>query len=89
MILDSNNKQRPDIEYPCEWSYKVIGNNVEKILEAIEDASKGLNYDVTPSNISRNGNYFSLNFKVEVPSEVVRDLIYQKLGENSNIKMVL
>ncbi len=89
MILNSNNKQRPEIEYPCEWSYKVIGTNVEKILEAIEEASSGLKYDVTPSNISRNGNYFSLNFIVEVPSEAVRDLIYQKLGKNSNIKMVL
>jgi putative lipoic acid-binding regulatory protein len=89
MILDSNNKQRPEIEYPCEWSYKVIGKDVDKILEAIEDASSGLKYDVTPSNISRNGNYFSLNFKIEVPSEFVRDLIYQKLGKNSHIKMVL
>jgi putative lipoic acid-binding regulatory protein len=89
MILDSNNKQRPEIEYPCKWSFKVIGNDVDKILEAIEEASGGLKYDVTPSNISRNGNYFSLNFKVEVPSEIVRDLIYQKLGSNSNIKIIL
>ena len=89
MILDSNNKQRPEIEYPCEWSYKVIGKDVDKILEAIEDAASGLKYDVTPSNISRNGNYFSLNFKVEVPSEVVRDFIYQKLESNSNIKVIL
>jgi uncharacterized protein len=89
MILDSNNGQRPDIEYPCEWSYKVIGKDVDKILEAIEDASGGLNYDVTPSNISRNGNYYSLNFKIEVPSETVRDIIYQKLGNNSDIKIIL
>ena len=34
MTLDSN--QRPEITYPCEWSYKIIGNNIDKILEAIE-----------------------------------------------------
>jgi Uncharacterized conserved protein len=86
MILDSNN--RPEITYPCEWSYKIIGNNIDKILEAIENAVSGLKYDVTPSNISKNGNYYSLNLKLTVPNEVVRDLIYQKLDSSESIKIV-
>jgi uncharacterized protein len=86
MILDSN--QRPEITYPCEWSYKIIGNNVDKILEAIEIAVSGLKYDVTPSNISKNGNYYSLNLTLTVPNEVVRDLIYQKLDTSDSIKIV-
>lgn len=89
MILNPNNDKRPEIEYPCEWSYRVIGNDVDKILKAIDEASSGLEYDVIPSNISKNGNYFSLKFKVEVPSEVIRDLIYQKLDKNNDIRIVL
>jgi len=86
MILDSN--KRPEIAYPCEWSYKIIGNNVDKILEAIENAVSGLKYDVTSSNISKNGNYYSLNLKLTVPNEVVRDLIYQKLDSSDSVKIV-
>jgi putative lipoic acid-binding regulatory protein len=86
MILDSNN--RPEITYPCEWSYKIIGNNIDKILEAIENAVSGLKYDVTPSNISKNGNYYSLNLKLTVPNEVIRDLIYQKLDSCESVKIV-
>jgi putative lipoic acid-binding regulatory protein len=86
MILDSNS--RPEITYPCEWSYKIIGNNIDKILEAIENAVSGLKYDVTPSNISKNGNYYSLNLKLTVPNEVVRDLIYQKLDSSDSVKIV-
>jgi uncharacterized protein len=86
MILDSN--QRPEITYPCEWSYKIIGNNIDKILESIESAVSGLKYDVTPSNISKNGNYYSLNLKLTVPNEVVRDIIYQKLDSSESIKIV-
>ena len=86
MILDPN--QRPEITYPCEWSYKIIGNNIDKILEAIEIAASGLKYDVTPSNISKNGNYYSLNLTLTVPNEVVRDLIYQKLDSSDSIKIV-
>jgi uncharacterized protein len=86
MILDSNN--RPEITYPCEWSYKIIGNNIDKILEAIENAVSGLKYDVTPSNISKNGNYYSLNLTLTVPNEVIRDLIYQKLDSCESVKIV-
>jgi putative lipoic acid-binding regulatory protein len=86
MILDSN--KRPEIDYPCEWSYKVIGNNIDKMLEVIESAVSGLKYDVTPSNISKNGNYYSLNLTLTVPNEVVRDLIYQKLDISEFVKIV-
>jgi uncharacterized protein len=86
MLLDSN--KRPEIIYPCEWSYKIIGNNVEKMLEAIEIAVSGLKYDVTPSNISNKGNYYSLNLTLTVPNEVVRDIIYQKLDSHESVKIV-
>ncbi len=88
MILDSNSR-RPEIEYPCEWSFKVIGSNVDRLLVAIEDAASGLNYDVTPSNVSKNHKYLSLNFRLVVPNEVVRDLVYSKLEQNHNVRMVL
>jgi uncharacterized protein len=85
----NNNFERPEINYPCEWSYKVIGTNVEMILEAIDYASCGIEYDVTPSNISRNEKYYSLDVTLEVPSEFIRDLIFQKLKDSEHIKIVL
>jgi putative lipoic acid-binding regulatory protein len=88
MILDSNS-ERPELNYPCEWIYKVIGKDVDKLIAAIEHASLELDYEVTPSNVSRNENYFSLNFKVTVPSEVARDIIFQKLNNNKDVIMVL
>ncbi len=81
--------QKPEITYPCEWSYKVIGPDVNKILSAIEEASMGLAYEVLPSNVSSNGKYFSLNFKLEVPNETVRNLIFEKLEKSPDIKFVL
>ncbi|MCL5028171.1 MAG: DUF493 domain-containing protein [Bacteroidetes bacterium] len=88
MILDNEN-QKPLIEYPCEWIYKVIGSDVDKILDAIEEAALGLNYKVATSNISKNGKYFSLSFSVEVPNETVRNIIFEKLNKNPDIKFVL
>ena len=88
MILDENSP-RPEIQYPCEWAYKIIGTDVNLILTAIEESALGMKYDVSPSNISRKGNYFSLNLKLEVPNEVIRNLIYEKLEKQPGIKMVL
>lgn len=88
MVLGSNNK-RPSINYPCEWDYKVIGSDVEKILHAIDETIDGLNYDVRPSNVSNSGKYCSLNLKVKVVTEEERDFIFSTLANHDDIIMVI
>lgn len=88
MIFNEENK-KPKIEYPCDWSYKIIGANIEQMIDAVEEIIIDLKYDLTPSNISRKGKYFSLNISVNVPSEIVRDLIFQKLTKHPAIKFVI
>jgi len=87
--LLNNYNDHPEINYPCQWSYKVIGSNAERLLEVIDEASCGIEYDVSLSNVSRNAKYCSLNLTLEVPSEFIRNLIFQKLGESEHIKYVL
>jgi uncharacterized protein len=80
---------KPEIEYPCNWGYKVIGSDVDEILSAIEDSALGLKYSITPSNVSKTGKYYSFNIEMEVPNEVVRDLVFEKLQKSEHIKFVL
>jgi putative lipoic acid-binding regulatory protein len=88
MILDSNSK-KPNINYPCDWEYKVIGTDVDEMIKAIESITEGMDYKISPSNVSSKGKYFSLNVKVFVTSEVIRDSIFAKLKANEFVKMVL
>ena len=88
MILDSNDK-RPIIEYPTKWDYKVIGEDIDKLLKAIEETVNGLEYEVTPSNISKGGKYFSLNLTVVVLSEVMRNRVFRDLDDHPNVKIVI
>ena len=88
MILDSNSK-RPIIEYPTKWDYKVIGEDIDKLLKAIEETVTGLEYEVTPSNISKGGKYFSLNLTVVVHSEVMRNRVFRDLDDHPNVKIVI
>jgi len=88
MIFNQENK-KPQIDYPCKWSYKIIGENVEKMITAVEEIIIDLEYDLTPSNISRKAKYFSLNITVVVPSEIIRDKIFRDLTNHSAIKYVI
>lgn len=81
--------QKPEIDYPCDWQYKIIGTSVEDMIVAIEEIATGFEYEITPSNFSSNEKYFSLNLKVFVPSEIIRDLIFQKLEKHLAIKFVI
>ena len=79
-MMNDPKKNKHVIEYPTKWEYKIIGNDVDKLLKAVEGAVPGLEYEITPSNISKNEKYYSLNVTVVVSSEVVRDLVFQKLS---------
>jgi len=87
--MNGPKKRKPVIEYPTKWGYKIIGTDVDKLLKAVEEATPGLKYEVTPSNISKGEKYFSLNVTVIVTSEVIRDLVFKKLSEHTDIKMVI
>ena len=89
MILDNFNQNRPEIEYPCEWKYKIISQNADDAVEAAEDAAKGFKYEITSSNISKRGKYVSINLAVEVENEEERNLIFGKLEADSKVIMVI
>ena len=89
MILDGNNKRRPKIDYPCDWHYKIIGKDAELVVNAAEEAAEGFEFEVTASNVSKKGNYFSINLKVHVKNEAERNLIFGKLEDHEHVVMVL
>ena len=88
MIIGSNSN-RPKIQYPTNWQYKVIGTNLEEMIAVVEATAGNLKYEITPSNVSENSKYYSINFSVVVTSEAVRDMIYEKLTSNEYIKIVM
>lgn len=88
MILDSNSK-KPKIDYPCEWHYKVIGTDIDQMISVIEKTVEGMEYNIASSNVSSKGKYFSLNLKVFVTSEAIRNIVFEKLESSDYVKMVI
>ncbi|MBU0485893.1 MAG: DUF493 domain-containing protein [Proteobacteria bacterium] len=81
--------QKLELEYPCNWQYKVIGEDHEKMRLAIAEFVQDVSCSINHSKSSSSGKYHSLNLEIVVESEEVRILIYQELKNHPAVKMVL
>lgn len=94
MLRYSNTKpqgapDRPEIEYPCTWVYKVIGEDCSLLKDVIVSACSPLSVKISHSHASSKGKYHSLNAEVEVPSEEVRLKLYKTLTSSPAVKIIL
>lgn len=78
-----------EIEYPCIWQYKVIGEDVTILKEVILAACAPRQPKISYSHSSSKGKYHSFNVEVEVTSEEARLQIFVTLRDSQAVKMIL
>lgn len=79
--------QKPEINYPCDWTYKVIGEDEIKIREAIDNLL-GAAGKIKKASSSSKGKYTSLSLVITLQDEAQRNRIYQDLAADPAVKMV-
>jgi putative lipoic acid-binding regulatory protein len=90
-------QQRPEITYPCPWSFKIIGTDEDDVRRAVKitlavclDRNSGeREFELGLSRRSGEGNYVSLNLTLEVLSESERDAVFSGLADCPEIRMVI
>ena len=82
-------KEKLVLEYPCSWSYKVIGHHKDEIHLAVKEVILEKPHTLKLSNASKNGKYVSMNLDLVITNEDERTFIYEALKNHQNIKMVL
>lgn len=88
---------KPEIEYPCPWTYKVIGadeNDLRRAVKVMLDvcldrASGDRAWELSRSRTSSGGKYISLNLTLTVESEEERNALYDGLKDCPEIVMVI
>ena len=80
---------KPEIEYPCTWTYRIIGSDEQAIREAVRRLLGDAGYVLTPSNTSATGKYVSLVLKLVVIDEQQRLGISRDLLAEETIRYVL
>jgi len=89
MILDGNSCEKPEIEYPCDWGYKVIGTDKTKLQACIFDIVGERAYTTKGGNSSSKGKFHSLNMTCKVASQEDRDAIFKAFSDHDDVKMVI
>ncbi len=87
-MIDNRVNEEASIDYPCEWIYKVIGNDRESVHNAIAGVIQDREYHIDDSNTSKTGKYLSFNVTVLVGDEEYRNKIYQAFKGHDDIKFV-
>jgi hypothetical protein len=88
MIVD-NRRARLQIEYPCRWTYKVIGADKEQMRAAIANAVGDRPHNLAVSNRSKRGTYVCLTVELVVDNEEFRLSVYRALADHPSVTLVL
>jgi len=79
----------PQIEYPCWWTYTLIGPDEEALRLAIGELTRGERSKIEFSKISAHRKYVSLHVHVWVESSEKRDALFQAFKNHPSVKMLL
>lgn len=83
------NNKKVEIQYPCEWIYKIIGSDLKQLKDAVCSIIHPKKFSIEESRKSQTCKYLSLNVKVIVLNDQERTTYYTNLGKHKDIKLVL
>ncbi|MFT7880195.1 MAG: DUF493 domain-containing protein [Sulfurimonas sp.] len=89
MILDKNTQEKPKIEYPTQWGFKLIGRDKDALLACIKEAMGEKEHLCSLGNRSRTGKFTTYNASCVVDTQEERDRIFKYFQEHKDVEMVI
>ncbi len=88
-VIGEGDERKLELEYPCSWKYKIIGEERKKLEAAIHSVILERAHTLKHSNVSKTGKYVSLNLDLIVHNEDDRTFLFEALKAHQDVKMVL
>lgn len=89
MILDDKTQQKPEIVYPTNWGFKIIGRDKDALLACIKEAMGDKEHLCSLGNTSRTGKFTTYNASCVVESQEERDRIFKYFQDHDDVQMVI
>jgi len=89
VILDDKTQDKPKIEYPTNWGFKLIGKDKEKLLACIKETMGEKEHLCSLGNASKTGKFHSYNASCTVESKEERDKLFKCFQEHDDVDMVI
>jgi uncharacterized protein len=83
------NQYKLELDYPCNWSYKIVIRQEQDITDIIKELLEERKHDIKASKTSSQGKFKSFNLDLVVHNEEDRKSLYQLLDGHEHIKMVM
>ncbi len=80
---------RPQLEYPCEWGYRVIAGQESHIRLAVHQAFGGHSVRMGEVRRSSGGRWCSVSVDTTVDNNEQRQEFFEKLRRCAGIRLVL
>lgn len=88
-MIESNSGCKPQIQYPCRWQFRLIGEERAAVIAAINAVVDATGCEISDGNVSSGGRYLSVNVEMTVDGEAERQRLYQRFAADPAIKVVL
>ena len=91
-VLDNSTPEKPEINYPTKWGFKLIGRDKEALEKCIKDIMKNIGdktHSCTLGNKSRTGKFHSYNASCMVDTEEERNKIFKYFEDHDDVDMVI
>lgn len=89
MILDANTQEKPQIDYPTRWGFKVIGKDKDALMACIKEVMGEKEHLCSLGNQSRTGKFTTYNASCVVESQEERDKLFKCFQEHKDVEVVI
>jgi len=89
MVLDNNTQEKPKIDYPTNWGFKLIGRDKERLKDCIKEVMGDKEHLCSSGNASRTGKFHSYNASCTVESQEERDRLFKRFQDHDAVDMVI
>ena len=79
----------PEIAYPTEWTYTLIGADEARLRAAVAEILGGRAHGLAPSHTSRGGRWVSMSLTLVVDSHEMRRALYDALAAHRDIRYAM
>lgn len=87
--MDTFGDRRPELSYPCTWTYRLICTDAELLRSAVTALMGTSEHTLEAIGASASGRYQRLELRVHVRDEIERNDIFQALGRIEVVRFVL
>jgi putative lipoic acid-binding regulatory protein len=82
-------KEKPEIIYPCQWTYSVMGQDEEDLRLCIGEVLLGRKHSVVFARQSTGKKYTAMHVDVWVVDEADRNSLFEAFRDHPKVKFVL